>query len=140
MVEEQPTEKSGDLDIVDVYDPATDTWAKAKNMNHARSGTSVCCGWKDIRHGAEPDGPRFQIIQVPFSPVKYIIQKPINGLKKNACPKGCDQPMLGGGFRGPYMIFQRLKFTILKLTVGHRNRTCRLVNLRLRWGNLHFWG
>ena len=29
------------LDTVEVYNPATDTWAKAKKMNHARSGAAI---------------------------------------------------------------------------------------------------
>ena len=29
------------LDTVEVYDPATDTWAKMKKMNHARSGPAI---------------------------------------------------------------------------------------------------
>lgn len=29
------------LDTVEVYDPATDTWAKARKMNHARSGAAI---------------------------------------------------------------------------------------------------
>ena len=29
------------LDTVEVYDPATDTWAKVKKMNHARSGPAI---------------------------------------------------------------------------------------------------
>ena len=33
--------KSFRLDTVEVYDPTTDTWAKAKNMNHARAGAAV---------------------------------------------------------------------------------------------------
>ena len=29
------------LDTVEVYDPATDTWAKARKMNHARAGPAI---------------------------------------------------------------------------------------------------
>ena len=33
--------KSFRLDIVEVYDPTTGTWAKANKMNHARAGAAV---------------------------------------------------------------------------------------------------
>ena len=53
------------LDTVEVYDPATDTWAKAKNMNHARSGAAISVvdeqiyvmggtGWPQIQNHPGP--------------------------------------------------------------------------------------
>ena len=99
------------LDTVEVYDPATDTWAKAKKMNHARSGAAVSVVDGKIYVMGGTGWP-----QIPFHPGPFLSSIEVYNPKTNQWREIGDMPaaksshtasvidgkiyVIGGFFRG----------------------------------------
>ena len=99
------------LDTVEVYDPATDTWAKAKKMNHARSGAAISVVDGKIYVMGGTGWP-----QIPFHPGPFLSSMEVYNPKTNQWREIGDMPaaksshtasvingkiyVIGGFFRG----------------------------------------
>ena len=66
------------LDTVEVYDPATDTWAKAKKMNHVRSGAAISVVDRKIYVMGGTGWP-----QIPFHPGPFLSSMEVYNPKTN---------------------------------------------------------
>ena len=99
------------LDTVEVYDPATDTWAKAKKMNHVRSGAAISVVDGKIYVMGGTGWP-----QIPFHPGPFLSSMEVYNPKTNQWREIGDMPaaksshtasvingkiyVIGGFFRG----------------------------------------
>lgn len=99
------------LDLVEVYDPATDTWAKAKSMNHARDSFAVSVVDGKIYAMGGTGWP-----QIPFHPGPFLSVVEVFNPKMNQWREIGDMPdaksshtasvingkiyVIGGFFRG----------------------------------------
>ena len=104
-------QKQWRLDIVEVYDPATDTWEKAKSMNHVRSGAAISVVDGKIYAMGGTGWP-----QIPFHPGPFLSSVEVFNPKTNQWrdiaemsePKSGHSAsvidgkiyVIGGGFRG----------------------------------------
>ena len=99
------------LDTVEVYDPVTDTWAKAKKMNHVRSGAAISVVDGKIYVMGGTGWP-----QIPFHPGPFLSSMEVYNPKTNQWREIGDMPaaksshtasvingkiyVIGGFFRG----------------------------------------
>ncbi|MYC75506.1 hypothetical protein F4X10_07050 [Candidatus Poribacteria bacterium] len=99
------------LDTVEVYNPTTNTWTKAKKMNHARSGTAISVVDGKIYVMGGTGWP-----QIPFHPGPFLSSMEVYNRKTNQWREIGDMPaaksshtasvidgniyVIGGFFRG----------------------------------------
>ena len=107
------------LDTVEIYDPATDTWAKGRSMNHARDGAAVSVVDGKIYAMGGTGWP-----QIPFHPGPFLSSVEVFNPKTNQWREIGEMPeaksshtataingkiyVMGGFFRGDGRDFRYL--------------------------------
>ena len=112
------------LKTVEVYDPVTDTWAKARNMNHVRAGAAVSVVNGKIYAMGGVGWP-----QLPNHPGPFLSSVEVFDPKTNRWTDVADMPtpkslhtasvvdgkiyVIGGGFRGkgPYLYLPTIEIS-----------------------------
>ena len=94
------------LDLVEVYDPATDTWAKAKSMNHARDSFAVSVVDGKIYVMGGTGWP-----QIPFHPGPFLSVVEVFNPKTNQWREIGDMPAAKSSHTASVIICDRWIFS-----------------------------
>ena len=105
------------LDTVEVYTPATDTWAKGKSMNHARDGAAVSVvdgkiyamggtGWPQIPNHPGPFLSSVEVFNPKTNQWREIGEMPAAKSSHTATAINGKIYVIGGFFRGDGLDFR----------------------------------
>ena len=108
------------LDTVEVYDPTTDTWAKAKKMNHVRSGAAISVvdgkiyvmggtGWPQIPFHPGPFLSSMEMYHPEINQWREIGDMPAAKSSHTASVINGKIYVIGGFFRGNGLNFKEFK-------------------------------
>lgn len=112
------------LKTVEVYDPVTDTWAKARNMNHVRAGAAVSVmdgkiyamggvGWPQLPNHPGPFLSSVEVFDPKTNRWKDVAEMPTPKSLHTASVVDGKIYVIGGGFRdkGPYLYLPTIEIS-----------------------------